>query len=167
VDEHDILISLFVVLLCRHESVEGTPDASEPVVECPSNASFRLTESFPYLPKYQSSQHRPQHPQAQLLSKAAIASNKNLSSLQVHLSILNNNSLETLGALDIHGLDVAVELLLGTLLIVTLAGDADTKTVWHTLNTGLPDLLVELGVEADVAGTLRKKHVSSYSSGFC
>jgi len=83
------------------------------------------------------------------------ASNKN-SDFAMHLSILNDNSLETLGALDVHGLDVAVELLLGALLIVTLARDAYTETVWHTLDTRLPDLLVELGVETDVAGTLRK-----------
>ena len=40
------------------------------------------------------------------------------------LSILNNSSLETLGVLDVHGLDIAVQLLLGALLIVTLSRDA-------------------------------------------
>jgi hypothetical protein len=61
---------------------------------------------------------------------------------------------ETLGVLDVDSLDVGVETLLGVLLVVTLAGDADTETEWDTLDTGFPDLLVELGVDADVLGTL-------------
>jgi hypothetical protein len=63
-----------------------------------------------------------------------------------HLSILDNSSLETLGVLDIHSLDVAVQLLLCALLIVTLSRDTDTESVWNTLDTGFPHLLVELGV---------------------
>ena len=63
-----------------------------------------------------------------------------------HLSILNNSSLETLGVLDVHSLDVAVQLLLCALLIVTLSRDADTESVWNTFDTGFPHLLVELGV---------------------
>jgi hypothetical protein len=61
---------------------------------------------------------------------------------------------ETLGLLDVDGLDVGVQLLLGTLLVVTLAGNADTELEWDALDTGFPDLLVELGVEADVGGAL-------------
>lgn len=71
-----------------------------------------------------------------------------------HLRILNNGSLKTLGALDVDSLDVAVQLLLCALLVVTLAGNADTETVWNALDTGFPDLLVQLGVEADVACAL-------------
>ena len=62
------------------------------------------------------------------------------------LGILNNLGVETLGVLDVDGLDVGVELLLGALLVVTLTGDADTETERNALDTGLPDLLVELGV---------------------
>lgn len=72
------------------------------------------------------------------------------------LSILNNGGLETLGVLDVDGLDVGVELLLGALLVVTLTRDAHTEAERHTLDAGLPHLLVELGVEADVLGTLSK-----------
>ena len=54
--------------------------------------------------------------------------------------------METLGVLDVDGLDVGVELLLGTLLVVTLTGDADTEAERNALDTGLPDLLVKLGV---------------------
>jgi hypothetical protein len=61
---------------------------------------------------------------------------------------------QTLGVLDVDGLDVGVQTLLGTLLVVTLAGDANTETEGDTLDTGLPDLLVEGGVETDVLGTL-------------
>lgn len=76
-----------------------------------------------------------------------------------HLCVLDNGGLETLGVLDVDGLDVAVELLLGVLLVVTLAGDADTETERNALDAGLPDLLVELGVEADVGGALMENHV--------
>jgi hypothetical protein len=62
------------------------------------------------------------------------------------LSILDNLGVQTLGVLDVDGLDVGVELLLGALLVVTLTRDADTETERNALDTGLPDLLVKLGV---------------------
>ena len=62
--------------------------------------------------------------------------------------------MQTLGVLDVDGLDVGVELLLGALLIVTLTADADAEAEWDALDAGLPDLLVQLGVEADVGGAL-------------
>ena len=62
------------------------------------------------------------------------------------LSILNDLGVQTLGVLDVDGLDVGVELLLGALLVVTLTRDADTETERNALDTGLPDLLVKLGV---------------------
>lgn len=74
-----------------------------------------------------------------------------------HLCVLDNGRLETLCVLDIHGLDVAVQFLLGTLLVVTLSGDADAETEGDALDAGFPDLLVELGVEADVGCTLNQK----------
>lgn len=70
------------------------------------------------------------------------------------LLILDRQGLQTLGILDRNGLDVAVQLLLGTILIVTLTRDAHAESVWHALDTLLPDLLVELRVEADVSGAL-------------
>ena len=76
--------------------------------------------------------------------------------LSISLSVLNNGGLETLGVLDVDGLDVGVKLLLGTLLVVTLTRDAHTKAERHTLDARLPNLLVELGVEADILGTLSK-----------
>lgn len=69
--------------------------------------------------------------------------------------------METLGVLDVDGLDVGVQLLLGALLVVTLAGDADAQAEGNTLDAGLPDLLVELGVEADVAGLLLSSELAS------
>lgn len=62
--------------------------------------------------------------------------------------------MEALGVLDVDGLDVGVETLGGVLLVVTLAGDADTDTEGNALDTGFPDLLVQLGVDADVLGAL-------------
>jgi hypothetical protein len=73
-----------------------------------------------------------------------------------HLLVLDDLGVETLGVLDVDGLDVGVKLLLGALLVVTLTRDADTEAEGDTLDAGLPDLLVQLGVEADVGGALGK-----------
>ena len=77
-------------------------------------------------------------------------------SKEVHLRllVLDGQSLQALWILDSHSLNIAVQLLLCALLIVTLAADADTKSVWDALDALLPDLLVELGVEADILGAL-------------
>ena len=74
--------------------------------------------------------------------------------------------MKTLGVLDVDGLDVAVELLLGALLVVTSPGNADAESERNTLDTLLPDLLVQLGVEADIGGTLDAINVSFLSSNF-
>lgn len=71
-----------------------------------------------------------------------------------HLSVLNDLGVEALGVLDVDGLDVRVELLLGAILVVTLTRDADTEAERNALDAGLPDLLVQLGVEADIGGAL-------------
>lgn len=68
--------------------------------------------------------------------------------------LLNDDRVKTLGVLDIHGLNVAVQLLLGTLLIVTSSRNADTQSVGDTLDTVLPNLLVQSGVQTDIRGTL-------------
>ena len=67
---------------------------------------------------------------------------------------LHHDRLQALWVLDVDRLHVAVELLLGALLVVTSPGDADAQPVWDTLDTLLPDLLIQLGVEADVGRTL-------------
>lgn len=72
----------------------------------------------------------------------------------IPLCVLNNSRLQTLGVLDVDCLHVAVKLLLGTLLVVTLSRDTDSESVWDTLDSGLPDLLVQLWVEADVGCAL-------------
>lgn len=74
--------------------------------------------------------------------------------VQSRLILLNRHRLQTLGVLDIDSLHEAEQLLLGTLLVITLSRDTHTQSVWHTLNTLLPDLLIELWIEADVPGTL-------------
>ena len=78
--------------------------------------------------------------------------------------LVNNGGLETLGLLDVDGLDVRVELLLGALLVVTLTRDADTETERHALDTAFPDLLVQLGVETDVLGALVFKWLTTLCS---
>lgn len=75
--------------------------------------------------------------------------------LQRHLRrILDHRGLQTLGVLHVHRLDVAVQLLLRTLLVVTLPRYPDPQAERNALHTGLPDFLVQLRVEADVAGAL-------------
>lgn len=68
--------------------------------------------------------------------------------------ILDNSGLQTLRVLDIDGLHVRVQLLLGALFIVTLTRDADTKAEWDALDSGFPDLLVQLRVKADILSAL-------------
>ena len=70
----------------------------------------------------------------------------NPQSVFIHLSILDDLGVETLGVLDVDGLDVGVQLLLGALLVVTLTGDTDTEAERNALDARLPDLLVKLGV---------------------
>jgi len=74
---------------------------------------------------------------------------------------LNNNGDKTLGVLDVDSLDVAVELLLGALLVVSPSADADAESVRDTLDTLLPDLLVQLGVDADIRRLLLRMLVTS------
>ena len=66
---------------------------------------------------------------------------------------LNDLSLETLGRGNIDSLDVREKLLLSTLLVVSLSRDADSDSVRNALDTTLPELLVQLGVESDIRGT--------------
>jgi hypothetical protein len=87
------------------------------------------------------------------------------------LRVLDDLGVETLGVLDVDGLDIRVQLLLSALLVITLTADADTEAEWHALDTGFPDLLVELGVKADILGALgvvsmlfSKSYLSQYSS---
>ena len=66
---------------------------------------------------------------------------------------LNDLSLETLGRGNIDSLDVGEKLLLSTLLVVSLSRDTDSDSVGNALDTTLPELLVQLGVESDIRGT--------------
>jgi len=66
----------------------------------------------------------------------------------------NDSSVQALGVLDVHALHIAVELLLGAFLIVTLAGDANSYSERDASDTGFPDLLVQLRVEAYVFSAL-------------
>src|SRR3569833_589580 len=71
------------------------------------------------------------------------------------LSLLfHEHSLQTLGILDVHGLNIAVELLLGVLLVVSSPRDADPESIRITLDTALPDLLVQLGIQTDGGSAL-------------
>lgn len=49
--------------------------------------------------------------------------------------------------------DDSVKLLLGLLIIVTLAIQTDTDTMRNVLNTMAPDSLVKLGVDTDILGS--------------
>lgn len=66
---------------------------------------------------------------------------------------LNDSGLETLGGRNVDGLDVREELLLGVLLVVSLSRDSESHSVGNTLDSSLPQLLVESGVESDVLST--------------
>lgn len=80
-----------------------------------------------------------------------------------HLSslsrVLHDDGLQTLGflLLDVDGLDVAVQLLLGAFFVVTLSADAHAQSVGDALDAGLPHLLVQLWVETHINGSLDTK----------
>jgi hypothetical protein len=77
-----------------------------------------------------------------------------------HLCVLNHSSLETLGILHIHCLNVAVQLLFRTLLVVTLSRNSDSQSVRNTLDTCLPDLLVQLRIETNIGCALDSNPIS-------
>lgn len=79
------------------------------------------------------------------------------------LLFFDNNGVEALGVLDVHSLYVAVQLLLGTLLVVSASGNADAESVGNALHTVLPDLLVQRGVQTDIRGALNHKFYVSKS----
>ena len=81
------------------------------------------------------------------------------------LCILHNDRLQALALLllHVHCLDIAVQLLLGTLLIVTLSRYPDAKSIWNALDARFPDLLVQLRVEAHIAGALGEMSVTCRS----
>jgi len=74
--------------------------------------------------------------------------------------LFDNGSMQAFGILDVDTLHIAVEFLLGTFLVVTLAGDADSDSERDSSNTRFPDLLVQLRVETDVLGALVEDAVS-------
>ena len=74
---------------------------------------------------------------------------------RLSLLLLDGGRDQALGVLDVDGLDVAVQLLLGVLLVISSSRDSDAQAVVDALDALLPDLLVELGVQADVGGALR------------
>lgn len=73
----------------------------------------------------------------------------------LHLLILSLDDLsfKTLWISNVDSLDVREELLLSTLLVVSLSGDTDTDSVWDTLDTSGPELLVQLRVDTDIRST--------------
>ena len=59
--------------------------------------------------------------------------------------------------LDIDSLDVAVQLLLGALLVVPLPANAHAQSEGNAFDATLPNLLVQLRVETDVACSLPER----------
>lgn len=70
-----------------------------------------------------------------------------MKSLLIILNNLGSQTLETL-CRDLSNCDQRVELLLGVLLIVSLASDSNTDSPWDTPDTIGPDGLVKLHVDA-------------------
>lgn len=82
-----------------------------------------------------------------------------------------NRCLQPFRVLDVDGLDVRVKPVLCALFVITSAADTDTEAVWDTLDALLPDLLVQLGVDADIFGSLffliRKVLIETRDSRVC
>ena len=60
--------------------------------------------------------------------------------------------MKTLEGGNLNELGKGVKLLIGLLVLVALAAESDTDAGGGLANTGGPDVLVELGVDADVLG---------------
>jgi len=90
----------------------------------------------------------PQDPFQGRQKKGVVLGKKKGSSL-----LVADLGLETLEGSDGNVRDVGVQLLLGLLIIVTLAGQANADAVLDGLNTLGPDLLVQAGVDTDIGGT--------------
>ena len=75
-------------------------------------------------------------------------------------SILYHNSGQSLRVFNIHRLHVAVQLLFRTFLVISLSRYPHAQSVRYTFDTCLPDLLVELRVQADVFGSLALGNIS-------
>lgn len=78
------------------------------------------------------------------------------------LRILNGSSQQTLWILDVDSLDIRIQAFCCTFLVISLSADSDTKTVWNSLNTSFPDLLVQLWIETDIGGTLNNSCQTKY-----
>lgn len=68
--------------------------------------------------------------------------------------IFHHNSSQSLWILNVHRLHVTVQLLLGTFLVISFPRYPHAQSVWHTFDARLPNLLIELRVEADVFSSL-------------
>ena len=90
------------------------------------------------------------------LSDAITHKLRELSAYLDGLRILNDDRLQPLclSLLDIHSLHIAVQLLLCTLLVISLSADSHSETEWDALDAGFPDFLVELWIKADVGCAL-------------
>ncbi len=65
-------------------------------------------------------------------------------------SIFHDSSSQSLRARHIHRLNIAVQLLLRTLLVISLSRNSDTQSVRYAFDAGFPDFLVQLWVKTDV-----------------
>jgi len=82
-------------------------------------------------------------------------------SFAMPLRLLHDRRLQALRVLDIDSLHIAVELLLGVLLVVSSPRDTDPDPVRAALDTRLPNLLVQLRIDSDVGGSLGDGFVSN------
>jgi hypothetical protein len=71
-----------------------------------------------------------------------------------HKSVLHGNSGQPLRAWYIHRLHIAVQLLLGAFLVVSLSRDPHAQSIGYAFDAGFPDFFVQLRVETDVDGSL-------------
>ena len=74
-------------------------------------------------------------------------------------SIFDDHCGQALGILYVDCLHIAVQLLLGTLLIITLPRYPHPQPERHTLDTGFPYFFVELRIETNILGSLERTQV--------
>lgn len=68
-------------------------------------------------------------------------------SVDLSFIFFNNDGLQALGGGNHNWLHVREQWVLGVLLLVSLSGDFQSQSEWNTLDTSLPDLLVQSWVQ--------------------
>lgn len=73
--------------------------------------------------------------------------------LPLSFVFVNDNGVQTLSRGNDDWFDVREQWVLGVFFFVSSSRDSQSQPEWNTLDTSLPDFLVQLWVQSDIIGT--------------